>query len=124
MAPAEMRWSTRGLTFEFTRLRKRAKPAVAGRVQRRVRRHCITRLYDPPRCSGSCIAGIGCSRWLDEQQMRLFLGDGTVLYSLGNNEQLTRTEQDVALAHTNGDATFENKEEIIGVVMRVPDELA
>src|SRR5687767_4139440 len=25
------------LTFEFTRLRKRAKPAVAGRVQRRVR---------------------------------------------------------------------------------------
>src|SRR6185436_8832564 len=28
----------RRLTFEFTRLRKRAKPAVAGRVQRRVRR--------------------------------------------------------------------------------------
>jgi hypothetical protein len=28
-----------GLTFEFTRLRKRAKPAVAGRVQRRVRPH-------------------------------------------------------------------------------------
>ena len=25
------------LAFEFTRLRKRAKPAVAGRVQRRVR---------------------------------------------------------------------------------------
>jgi hypothetical protein len=29
--------SVRRLTFEFTRLRKRAKPAVAGRVQRRVR---------------------------------------------------------------------------------------
>jgi hypothetical protein len=28
-----------GLTFEFTRVRKRAKPAVALRVQRRVRRH-------------------------------------------------------------------------------------
>jgi hypothetical protein len=32
-------WLTSGLTFEFTRLRKRAKPAVAGRVQRRVRPH-------------------------------------------------------------------------------------
>ena len=30
---------TRGLTFELTRGRKRAKPAVALRVQRRVRRH-------------------------------------------------------------------------------------
>ena len=56
--------------------------------------------------------------------MRLFLGDGTVLYSLGNDEQLTRTKGDVALVHTNGDATFENKEEIIRVVMRVPNELA
>ena len=28
-------------TFEFPRLRKRAKPAVAGRVQRRIRRHCL-----------------------------------------------------------------------------------
>jgi hypothetical protein len=40
-----MRWQSvdraclRRLTLEFTRLRKRAKPAVAGRVQRRVRRH-------------------------------------------------------------------------------------
>ena len=31
------------LTLEFTRLRKRAKPAVAGRVQRRVRRRTILR---------------------------------------------------------------------------------
>ncbi len=30
---------SRRLTFEFTRLRKRAKPAVALRVQRGVRRH-------------------------------------------------------------------------------------
>jgi len=30
------------LTFEFTRVRKRAKPAVAGRVQRRVRPHWRT----------------------------------------------------------------------------------
>src|SRR5689334_11666083 len=34
-----------GLTFEFTRVRKRAKPAVALRVQRRVRpRHCVAEL--------------------------------------------------------------------------------
>jgi hypothetical protein len=43
-ASSETHWLARwwrvegpcGLTFEFTRLRKRAKPAVAGRVQRRV----------------------------------------------------------------------------------------
>lgn len=37
-----MAWESlclRGLTLEFTRTRKRAKPAVACRVQRRVRRH-------------------------------------------------------------------------------------
>jgi hypothetical protein len=32
---------TCGLTFEFTRARKRAKPAVALRVQRRVRQHLV-----------------------------------------------------------------------------------
>jgi len=56
--------------------------------------------------------------------MRLFLGDVAVLYPLGDDEQLTRTEGDIALAHTDGDATFENEEEVIRVVVRVPDELA
>lgn len=56
--------------------------------------------------------------------MRLFLGDGAVLYALGDDEQLTRTKGDIALAHADGDATFENKEEVIRVVVSVPDELA
>src|SRR5215216_5780636 len=34
-----------GLTFEFTRVRKRAKPAVALRVQRRVKPHLGTALF-------------------------------------------------------------------------------
>src|SRR5688500_12924200 len=33
------------LTFEFTRLRRLAKPAVAGRVQRRVRLHATQATY-------------------------------------------------------------------------------
>jgi hypothetical protein len=43
-----------GLTFEFTRVRKRAKPAVALRVQRRVRRHAS--LYPAMMISRSNVA--------------------------------------------------------------------
>jgi hypothetical protein len=105
-------------------VRKRALPAVALRVQRTVGRHRSTWLYDAPRCSGGRIAGIGCPRWLDEQQMCLLFGDGAVLDTLGDHEQLTGAKGDIALAHTDGDATLENKEEVIGVVVRVPDERA
>ena len=56
--------------------------------------------------------------------MRLLLRDGTVLLPLGDNKQLARTKGDITLAHANGDATFENKEEVIRVRVRVPDKLA
>ena len=55
--------------------------------------------------------------------MRLFLGDGAVLYPFRDDEQLTWTKRNIALAHANGDTTLENKEEVICVVVRMPDEL-
>jgi hypothetical protein len=111
------------LTFEFTRSRRLAKPAAASRVQRRVGRHRSTELNDPPRCGRGRIARIGGSRRLDEQQVRLFLGDGAVLYPFRDDEQFTWTKRNITLAHANVDTTLENKEEVIRVVVRVPDEL-
>lgn len=55
--------------------------------------------------------------------MRLFFSERTVFYAPGDDEQLTRTKGDITLAHTDGDVPFEDKEEIIRVVVRVPDEL-
>jgi len=54
--------------------------------------------------------------------MRLVFGHRTVLDSFGDDEQFTWTNGNITLAHADGDATFENEEEIIRVVVRVPDE--
>jgi hypothetical protein len=43
------------LTFEFTRLRRLAKPAVAGRVQRKVRPHCGTSVTGGTTGTENCI---------------------------------------------------------------------
>ena len=69
------------------------------------------------------IAGIRCTRRLDQQKMRLFFSDGAMLDTLWNDEHLARTEGDVAVAHADGDAALEHKEEVVGVVVSVPNEL-
>ena len=46
-----------------------------------------------------------------------------MLNTLWNDEQFARAERDIALTQADGDATLENKEEVIGVVVRVPSEL-
>src|SRR5262249_42755082 len=55
--------------------------------------------------------------------MRLFLGHRAVLCPSRNNEQLTGAKRDIPLAHANGNATLEHVEEVVRVVVLVPDEL-
>lgn len=55
--------------------------------------------------------------------MRLFFSDGAMLDTFWNDEQFARAERDVALAHADCDATLENKKEVIGVVVRMPNKL-
>ena len=108
--------------FELSRGRQAAKPAGERQVLKG--RTSPRHLYGPTLCGRSSIACIGRACRLDKQQMRLFFSDGAMLNTLWNDEQFARAERDVALAHADGDATLENKEEIIGVVVRMPNELA
>jgi hypothetical protein len=55
--------------------------------------------------------------------MRLFFGHRTMIDSFGDDEQLTWPKGNIPLPHADGDATLENKEEIVRVDVRVPDEL-
>ena len=69
------------------------------------------------------MARIGCSYWLDEQKMRFLLRHRAMFDPFGDDAQLTRTKGYITLAHADGDAALENDEELVRVVVRMPDEL-
>lgn len=74
---------------------------------------------------GRCgIASVWRTCWFDEQQVSFFFGYGTVLNTLGNDKQLTRPERDITFVHADGDASTEHEEEVVGVVVCVPNKLA
>ena len=56
--------------------------------------------------------------------MNLFLRDGTVLHSLGNDEELARAQHDVSFSHLDGETPFQHQEEVIRFFVGVPDERA
>lgn len=56
--------------------------------------------------------------------MRLLLCNRTVLHALRNNEQLARLQGHAAISKTNRKPSFEDKEEVIGVIMFVPHEFS
>jgi len=46
-----------------------------------------------------------------------------MFYAPGYDEQFARPEPDTAITHLNGQIAFEHKEEIVGVIVLVPNEL-
>ena len=56
--------------------------------------------------------------------MRLFLCDRAVLRALRNNEQLARLQGHAAISQTYREPTFEDEEEVIGIIMFVPHEFS
>ena len=54
--------------------------------------------------------------------MRLLLRNRTVLRALWNNEQLARLQGHAAISQTYREPTFKDEEEVIGIIMFVPDE--
>jgi hypothetical protein len=54
----------------------------------------------------------------------LLLGKGAVLDTLWDDVHLSRTERDVALSHLDGELPLDDEEEVIGVFVPMPDELA
>jgi hypothetical protein len=63
-------------------------------------------------CSG---ASVRSPYRFDKENVRLFLGDRAVRYSLGNNEDFAWAERDITFVHADRNATFEDEKEIICV---------
>jgi Protein of unknown function (DUF1326) len=51
-------------------------------------------------------------------------GQAGVLHPLGNDEDLAGTERDVSVMHANSDTALEDEEEVVRIVVLMPDKLA
>jgi hypothetical protein len=69
------------------------------------------------------VAGVHDSRRLDEQRVDFPIRGGAVLDTSRYDEQLAGAEPHVAVAQLNGQLTSNDDEQLIGVVVGVPDEL-
>ena len=76
------------------------------------------------RRSRFAIPSVGRARRFDQQNVCLFFCHWTVLDTLGDDKQLAWTKRHVVLAHSDGNLPLEHEKEVIGLVVRVPDELA
>src|SRR5262245_38479204 len=61
---------------------------------------------------------------LDEEHVRLVLRPRDVLDAAWDDEELPRPEDDVAVPELDRELAGEDEEEVVGVRVRVPDELA
>ncbi len=69
------------------------------------------------------ITGVDDAGRLDEQRVDVPLRDRAVLNTARYDEQLAGTESHVAIAQLNAQLTGNDEEQLIGVVVGVPDEL-
>ncbi len=56
--------------------------------------------------------------------MRLFVGPRAMLDASWHDEELALPQRDVAIAELDRQPALEHEEEVVGVVVLVPDELA
>ena len=74
--------------------------------------------------SGGSVSCIRRARRLDEQEMCFLLRPRTVTHTLGHHENLPGAKRDVALGHLDDETAGKDEEEVIGIGVLVPDELA
>ena len=79
-------------------------------------------LDDNPLRGRRRVTGVRCALGLDQQNVRLFVGDRTVFDSLGNDVDLAGPKFNVAVSQLDGQAPLQNHEEVIRVFMLVPLE--
>jgi hypothetical protein len=70
------------------------------------------------------IASVDDPGWLDQQRVNFTIGDRAVLHTARHDEQLAGIKADVALAELDGQCADDDDEQLVGVLMCVPDELA
>jgi hypothetical protein len=72
----------------------------------------------------SNVTGIDNIGRLDEQCVHLSVSERAVLDASGNHEKLSGIELDVAVSQLDRQPTVDNQEQLISVVVGMPDELA
>jgi hypothetical protein len=70
------------------------------------------------------VAGVDRPARLDQQYVCVLVGLGAVLHASRHNEQLSLTQLDVAVAQLDRQAPSKHEEEVVRVVVLVPDEFA
>src|SRR5262249_12793080 len=68
------------------------------------------------------VPGVQCAHGFKEKNVDLIGGNGVVLNPLWNDEELPRRKSDLAIAELDHQATLEDEEQLVGVLMTVPDE--
>src|ERR671922_111337 len=66
----------------------------------------------------------GVPRGSDQEDVRLLVGARAVLDPARDDEELALLELDISVAELDRQAALQDEEEVVGVGMRVPDELA
>jgi hypothetical protein len=84
----------------------------------------LMRRYDPARFGRVGVAGVRRAGWFNEQDVRFLFGHGAMFDVPGHYEHLAGAQGDAAVPHLNGQAALEYEEEVVGVVVLVPDKLA
>src|SRR5205085_6804354 len=62
--------------------------------------------------------------WLEQQDVYFFGSHGQMLHSLRNDDEFAGIQFDRSVAQVDGQSALDDKEELIFVLMLVPDELA
>src|SRR6266508_597533 len=100
-----------------------ASPSSPGIVRSRLLARSIRSEFLPRRRRPG-ISRIRCSCRFYQQEARFLLCVSLMLNASGHHKQLSRPETHRAIAQPNLQLTVENQEEVVGVVVLVPDELA
>jgi hypothetical protein len=77
---------------------------------------------NPPRVVDT--AGVVDRTLLDQQQLDLVLRDGSMLDAAGDHNELAGIQNDLAVAQLNDELSFDHVEQLVFILVRVPDELA
>ena len=76
------------------------------------------------RCLRARVARVRRAARLDQEDVRLVVRYGTMLDAARDDEELSLAELNVPVAQPDRQPPLEDKKEIVGVGVRVPDELA
>jgi hypothetical protein len=76
------------------------------------------------RCLRAGVARVRRPVRLDQEDVRLFIGDRAVLDAARDDEEVSLAELDVPVAQLDRQPPLEDEKEIVGLGVRVPDELA